>query len=97
MDTVLLDPPLVALDKDAPVPYAGRKNRYTLTQGNISCKICANSGIHTHLEIKKDKTHILYTHPPTHTLSHTHRGRDKDASVLCAGNCGNLTPQDKNR
>ncbi|RXN03425.1 calsyntenin-2-like isoform X1 [Labeo rohita] len=23
MDTVLLDPPLVALDKDAPVPYAG--------------------------------------------------------------------------
>ena len=26
MDTVLLDPPLVALDKDAPVPYAGRKN-----------------------------------------------------------------------
>ena len=25
MDTVLLDPPLVALDKDAPVPYAGRK------------------------------------------------------------------------
>lgn len=24
MDTVLLDPPLVALDKDAPVPYAGR-------------------------------------------------------------------------
>ena len=26
MDTVLLDPPLVALDKDAPVPYAGRKS-----------------------------------------------------------------------
>lgn len=26
MDTILLDPPLVALDKDAPVPYAGRKN-----------------------------------------------------------------------
>lgn len=25
MDTVLLDPPLVALDKDAPVPYAGRR------------------------------------------------------------------------
>lgn len=24
-DTVILDPPLVALDKDAPVPYAGRK------------------------------------------------------------------------
>uniref|UniRef100_A0A3B3ZH58 Uncharacterized protein n=1 Tax=Periophthalmus magnuspinnatus TaxID=409849 RepID=A0A3B3ZH58_9GOBI len=23
MDTVLLDPPLVALDKDAPVPFAG--------------------------------------------------------------------------
>lgn len=23
MDTVLLDPPLVALDKDAPLPYAG--------------------------------------------------------------------------
>lgn len=23
MDTVMLDPPLVALDKDAPVPYAG--------------------------------------------------------------------------
>lgn len=25
MDTVLLDPPLVALDKDAPVPYAGKE------------------------------------------------------------------------
>lgn len=25
-DTVILDPPLVALDKDAPVPYAGRKS-----------------------------------------------------------------------
>lgn len=24
-DTVILDPPLVALDKDAPVPYAGKK------------------------------------------------------------------------
>lgn len=24
-DTVILDPPLVALDKDAPVPFAGRK------------------------------------------------------------------------
>lgn len=24
-DTVILDPPLVALDKDAPIPYAGRK------------------------------------------------------------------------
>lgn len=23
-DTVILDPPLVALDKDAPVPFAGR-------------------------------------------------------------------------
>ena len=28
MDTVLLDPPLVALDKDAPVPFAGRKNKH---------------------------------------------------------------------
>ncbi|KAI9522741.1 hypothetical protein NQZ68_033839 [Dissostichus eleginoides] len=27
MDTVLLDPPLVALDKDAPVPYAGSKQK----------------------------------------------------------------------
>lgn len=27
MDTVLLDPPLVAIDKDAPVPYAGRKSK----------------------------------------------------------------------
>ncbi|KAL6489987.1 hypothetical protein MHYP_G00003320 [Metynnis hypsauchen] len=26
MDTVLLDPPLVALDKDAPIPYAGVKH-----------------------------------------------------------------------
>ncbi len=26
-DAVLLDPPLVALDKDAPVPYAGKKAR----------------------------------------------------------------------
>lgn len=26
VDMVLLDPPLVALDKDAPVPYAGRKH-----------------------------------------------------------------------
>lgn len=34
MDTVLLDPPLVALDKDAPVPYAGRKNKCTLTHGS---------------------------------------------------------------
>lgn len=31
MDTVLLDPPLVALDKDAPVPYAGRKCKGTVT------------------------------------------------------------------
>lgn len=39
MDTVLLDPPLVALDKDAPVPYAGKKNKGThrLTQKNICC------------------------------------------------------------
>lgn len=34
LDTVLLDPPLVALDKDAPVPYAGRKNKCTLTHGS---------------------------------------------------------------
>lgn len=27
-DTVILDPPLVALDKDAPVPYAGRNILY---------------------------------------------------------------------
>lgn len=31
MDTVLLDPPLVALDKDAPVPYAGRNGKCTFT------------------------------------------------------------------
>lgn len=30
-DVVLLDPPLVALDKDAPVPYAGKEPRTTST------------------------------------------------------------------
>lgn len=30
-DTVILDPPLVALDKDAPVPFAGRiKSNYAM-------------------------------------------------------------------
>lgn len=29
-DVVLLDPPLVALDKDAPVPYAGKLPTWTL-------------------------------------------------------------------
>ncbi|TWW72698.1 Calsyntenin-2 Alcadein-gamma [Takifugu flavidus] len=32
MDTVLLDPPLVALDKDAPVPYADVGNRHELPE-----------------------------------------------------------------
>lgn len=36
MDTVLLDPPLVALDKDAPVPYAGRREavQHSGTEGD---------------------------------------------------------------
>lgn len=94
MDTVLLDPPLVALDKDAPVPYAGRK---------CKCKIT-----NTLISVVQQSTHILieysmfiYAHSTqsvSHTHTHTNREDfDEDASVLCAGNCGNFTPQDKNR
>lgn len=64
MDTVLLDPPLVALDKDAPVPYAGRK---------CKCKIT-----NTLISVVQQSTHILieysmfiYAHS-TQSVSHTH-------------------------
>lgn len=36
-DVVLLDPPLVALDKDAPVPYAGMAHRRSAT---APLKVC---------------------------------------------------------
>lgn len=92
MDTVLLDPPLVALDKDAPVPYAGRKCKCKITNTLISV---VQQSAHILIECSM----FIYTHS-TQSVSHTHtqiEKTDEDASVLCAGNCGNFTPQDKNR
>nr|XP_040032338.1 calsyntenin-2-like [Gasterosteus aculeatus aculeatus] len=44
-DVVLLDPPLVALDKDAPVPYAGTLHStggggLLIRIGKRSCRMC---------------------------------------------------------
>lgn len=52
MDTVLLDPPLVALDKDAPVPYAGRKtNIHKETSDALSPPTFRKYNTHTTLNI----------------------------------------------
>ncbi|TNN77030.1 Calsyntenin-2 [Liparis tanakae] len=42
MDTVLLDPPLVALDKDAPVPYAVARQGLSILTGQLdsNLRIC---------------------------------------------------------
>lgn len=63
MDTVLLDPPLVALDKDAPVPYAGRKNKHTTEKEHPLYSI------HPLLE---SITHTVYTSTHVNVVSHPH-------------------------
>lgn len=93
MDTVLLDPPLVALDKDAPVPYAGRKNKCTY----LLYSICTLAYPHT---FRKLNTHTVYT--SSHTYIHIgadtrmlhcgvqatvatshHKTKTDDPTVLC--------------
>lgn len=81
MDTVLLDPPLVALDKDAPVPFAGRTQKCTQTHNNT---------VHT-----EKKNHLLFLYTLVHmqfgkftvthmqyTTSYTHI-RQACLSTLC--------------
>lgn len=70
MDTVLLDPPLVALDKDAPVPFAGRNVKCTYTQNT--------SPIHDSIGY----THTLYKYN-TSTLCSVHT-YDTFSSAVCS-------------
>lgn len=69
MDTVLLDPPLVALDKDAPVPYAGRKCKCKITNTLISA---VQQTAHVLIECSM----FIYTHS-TQCFSHTHAQTEK--------------------
>lgn len=63
-DVVLLDPPLVALDKDAPVPYAGEA-AYTCVyiQGRGEVKVTAWSDFQCHInpcrQRKTQETHTV--------------------------------------
>lgn len=75
MDTVLLDPPLVALDKDAPVPFAGRKNKHTHRE-----KKHPLYSPHTHLE---SSTHTVNTSTHMCCLTHTLAQRQGCFSTVC--------------
>uniref|UniRef100_A0A3P9PGU2 Calsyntenin 2a n=1 Tax=Poecilia reticulata TaxID=8081 RepID=A0A3P9PGU2_POERE len=48
MDTVLLDPPLVALDKDAPVPYAGREPQSQMAKHSDMCSLSNRQSFFLH-------------------------------------------------
>lgn len=69
MDTVLLDPPLVALDKDAPVPYAGKKCKCKITNTLISA---VQQTAHVLIECSM----FIYTHS-TQSVSHTHTHKQR--------------------
>lgn len=85
MDTVLLDPPLVALDKDAPVPYAGRKFKVPAPLTCIELMLIS-SLIHPTLIYMCSKQNIL-----THDLRCT---KDLEEDVLCACSGGSFTARD---
>lgn len=95
MDTVLLDPPLVALDKDAPVPFAGRKNKHPHTHTHrikhLPYSPCTLKYPPTYRKYNKHTASTIVPHTSS-PKSHT-RIAAQDASVLCAGNCGNSTRQ----
>lgn len=74
MDTVLLDPPLVALDKDAPVPYAGRKCKCKITNTLISV-------VQQSADILIECSMFIYTHS-TQSVSHTHTQMEKTLTML---------------